>query len=144
MRDLNIDYVDLYKSIDGFIRDAYSSAEGVSEYIRQMEANDYIGRQTITTWKDDYALLKHARWLRNQLAHEVGFDSDICEEDDYDYLEDFRERLFSGEDPMAKLNKSQESHRQRQAPRTAAQPLPNRIPMKRESVLARIIRFFWH
>ncbi len=83
MRDLNIDYVDLYKSIDGFIRDAYSSSEGVSEYIRQMEANDYRGRQTIATWKDDYALLKHARWIRNQLAHEVGFDSDLCEEDDY-------------------------------------------------------------
>ena len=33
--------IDLYKSADRFIRDAYRSAEGVSEYIRQMEQNDY-------------------------------------------------------------------------------------------------------
>ena len=31
MRDLNIDFMDLYKRADCFIKDAYSSSEGVSE-----------------------------------------------------------------------------------------------------------------
>lgn len=31
MRDLNIDFMDLYKRTDRFIKDAYSSSEGVSE-----------------------------------------------------------------------------------------------------------------
>ena len=34
MRDLNIDFMDLYKRTDRCIKDAYSSSEGVSEYIR--------------------------------------------------------------------------------------------------------------
>ena len=37
MRDLNIDFMDLYKCVDKFTRDAYGSAEGVSEYIRHFK-----------------------------------------------------------------------------------------------------------
>lgn len=113
MRDLNIDLMDLYKSVDKFIRDAYGSAEGVSEYIRQMEQNDYKGRRYVSTWGADYDMLKHLRWIRNQLSHEVGYDSDICEESDYDWLDLFRGRLYSANDPMAIMNKSEEAERQR-------------------------------
>ncbi len=35
MRDLNIDFMDLYKRTDRFIKDAYSSSEGVqSTYVQ--------------------------------------------------------------------------------------------------------------
>ena len=113
MRDLNIDFMDLYKSVDRFIRDAYSSAEGVSEYIRQMEQNDFKGRRYVATWGADYDKLKRLRWIRNQLSHEVGYDSDICEESDYDWLDTFRGRLYSSNDPMAIMNKVEEAERQR-------------------------------
>ena len=113
MRDLNIDFMDLYKSVDRFIRDAYSSAEGVSEYIRQMEQNDFKGRRCVATWVADYNNLKHLRWIRNQLSHEVGYDSDICEESDYEWLETFRGRLYSANDPMAIINKAEEAEQQR-------------------------------
>lgn len=113
MRDLNIDFMDLYKSVDKFIRDAYGSSEGVSEYIRQMEQNEYKGRRYVSTWDDDYAMLKHLRRIRNQLSHDVGYDSDICEQSDHDQLNAFRNRLYSTNDPMAIMNKAEEAERQR-------------------------------
>ena len=115
MRDLNIDFMDLYKSVDKFIRDAYSSSEGVSEYIRQMENNDFKGRRYVATWAADYDKLKHLRWIRNQLSHEVGYDSDICEDADYAWLETFRSRLYSANDPMAMLNRAEKAEQKRLA-----------------------------
>ena len=115
MRDLNIDFMDLYKSVDRFIRDAYSSTEGVSEYIRQMEQNDFKGRRYVATWSADYDKLKRLRWIRNQLSHEVGYDSDICEDADYDWLEVFNQRLYSSNDPLSAMNKAENAERQRRA-----------------------------
>ena len=112
MRDLNIDFLDLYKRVDRFIRDAYSSNEGVSEYIRKMEINNYKGICYVQTWTSDYEKLKHLRWIRNQLAHEVGYDSDICEESDYVWLESFYQHLFSAEDPLAVMVKQENAERQ--------------------------------
>ena len=105
MRDLNIDFMDLYKRADRFIKDAYSSSEGVSEYIRLMEADFIKGSSKIQGWKRDYDNLKHIRWIRNQLAHDVSFDSEICSVNEYEWLEEFYERLFSSEDPLAALKK---------------------------------------
>ena len=108
MRDLNIEFMDLYKRIDRFIKDAYSSSEGVSEYIRLMERHSDEGNIRVYSWKSDYKNLKHARWIRNQLAHEVDYDSDICSDDDYEWLEDFYNRLFSSDDPLSLLRKTEQ------------------------------------
>lgn len=105
MRDLNIDFMDLYKRADRFIKDAYSSSEGVSEYIRLMEDDFIKGSSNIQGWKRDFDNLKHIRWIRNQLAHEVSYDSEICSVNEYEWLEEFYERLFSAEDPLAVLRK---------------------------------------
>ena len=113
MRDLNIDFLDLYKRVDRFIRDAYASSEGVSEYLRQMEQNDFKGRNLVPNWATDYNWLKRLRWIRNQLSHEVGYDSDICEEADYLWLEEFRSRLYAANDPMSMLRKNKNAERQR-------------------------------
>lgn len=113
MRELNIDFMDLYKSVDRFIRDAYRSNDGVSEYIRQMEQNAYRGVRYVATWKADYDMLKHLRRIRNQLAHEVGYDSDLCEESDYDWLEDFNNRLYNTTDPISSMNRAEKAEQQR-------------------------------
>ena len=113
MRDLNIIFLDLYKSVDRFIRDAYSSTEGVSTYIRVMEENDRKGQRYVKTWSADLATLKHVRWIRNQLAHEVSYDSDICKQSDYADLEDFYQRLFSASDPLALMDKNEKAEIQR-------------------------------
>ena len=107
MRDLNIDFMDLYKRVDRFIKEAYSSSEGVSEYIRLMEADFIKGSSKIQGWKRDYDNLKHIRWIRNQLAHEVSYDSEICSVNEYEWLEEFYERLLSTEDPLAALKRTE-------------------------------------
>ena len=113
MKDLNIDFLDLYKKVDKFIKDAYSDNEGVSSYIRMMETNNIRGARYVYSWQVDYERLKHMRWLRNQLAHEVDYDSDICEESDYDWLSEFYDRLFSAEDPLACLKKQEDAEKRR-------------------------------
>lgn len=44
MRDPNISFLETYKSVDMFIRDAYGTKEGVSYYIGLMEKRNPIGR----------------------------------------------------------------------------------------------------
>ena len=156
MRDLNIDFVDLYKRVDRFIRDAFASSEGVSEYLRQMEQNAFKGRGLVPTWATDYNRLKRLRWIRNQLSHEVGYDSDICEEADYLWLEEFRSRLYATSDPMSELRKNenadkqryeeerrryQEQKRRQQAAVSEQTQTPHVLP-KRKSLLEKIKSFF--
>ena len=126
MRDLNIDFMDLYKSVDNFLKDAYSSSVGVTEYITQMEKNSFKGQSCVPSWNEDYSKLKHLRWIRNQLAHEVGYNSDICAPEDYDWLKDFYNRLFSANDPVARLRKAEAMQRQRQntRPQQSTRPWP--------------------
>ncbi len=107
MRDLNIDFMDLYKRVDRFIKDAYCSSDGVSEYLRLMESKNYKGSRYVAGWNSDYDSLKHSRWIRNQLAHEVDYDSDICSNEEYEWLEEFYTRLFSSDDPLGKLHKAE-------------------------------------
>ena len=111
MRDLNIDFLEEYKSVDKFIKDAYESAEGVTEYIRSMEESYNEGSNSLDSkkWDDDFRRLKIIRHIRNQLAHEASIDSDVCDEFDYDWLCDFRKRLLSGDDPLALLRKAKSS-----------------------------------
>lgn len=115
MRDLNIDFLELYKDVDKFIREAYSSADGVTEYIRNMEQYSIKGPRYVDTWKKDYDMLQRVKRIRNQLAHDVRFDSDICEENDYDWLYNFHRRLFSAEDPLAMMIKQEKAESQRRA-----------------------------
>ncbi len=123
MRELNVDFADLYKEVDNFIKDAYSSEHGVSEYLRQMEAETLKGRRLLSAWDTDYKELKRLRWIRNQLSHEVGYDSDITEEFDYDWLKNFRARLYSSSAPLSVLRKAEESEKQKRVAnrRTAGQ-----------------------
>ena len=47
-----------------------------------------------STWDADYKQLKHFRWLRNQLAHEVGtLNADFCTEEDLALLKKFYSRI---------------------------------------------------
>ena len=146
MRELNIDFLDLYKSVDRFIRDAYSSNEGVSSYIRIMEADRCKGTRYVKTWADDYDMLKHIRWIRNQLAHEVGYDSDICTESDYSWLLSFKEQLYAGDDPLSLMDKSEKAEDQRRnAMQKQSRPVPQAQPQQskaKTTLWEKIKRFF--
>lgn len=105
MRKLDMDYLELYKRVDQFIKDLYKSEEGVSEYVRQMKAYDLEGATMVTAWTDDYKTIKRLRRVRNKIVHEVDSDFDGCTDEDYDNLQDFYDCLFNIVDPLAVLDK---------------------------------------
>ena len=110
MKERNINFLEKYKTVDKLIKDAFGTKDGVTEYIRLMESKNSIGIKKVPSWKDDYFKLKHARWVRNQLAHEASIDSDICKKEDYDWLCGFCNRLLKGQDALALLsNKTKKS-----------------------------------
>ncbi len=117
MLTLNLEFQEEYKRLDRLCKDYLSSAEGVSEYIRQMEATPWSNRLYVFTWEDDYKQLKHVRWVRNQLAHEVGsLNSDVCTEGDLDWVQSFYNRILNGSDPFTIIReaKAEEALRAKQ------------------------------
>ena len=89
MRELNIEFQEQYKRLDKLCRDMYSSSEGVSAYIQDMENTSYKERQAVDNWDAVYKKLKHARWMRNQLAHDISIDTDFCDVSDIEFIKRF-------------------------------------------------------
>ena len=111
MQALDNDFFELYKRLDNCCRDIYSSRNGVSEYIVQMEQYT-SGKYRVYAWDEDYKMLKHLRWIRNQIAHDSrGFS--FCQPQDIKALQNFYNRLLSGQDPLALLRKSMKSETQK-------------------------------
>lgn len=112
MNYLCIEFQEEYKRLDHLCKDYLRSKEGVSEYIRQMESTSWRERGYVYTWEEDYKQLKHIRWVRNQLAHEVGtLNSDICSEEDLAYVKSFYSRIMSGNDPFTLVRKAKEKQK---------------------------------
>ena len=106
MVEQNIYFQELYKKLDNLCKDCYNSQEGVSEYIRQMDKYMSAGERYVEYWNIEYSNLKHIRWIRNQLAHEVGtFNSDIVKDADILFVSSFHEKVLNAEDPLSILRK---------------------------------------
>ena len=119
---LNISFLELYKSIDQNIKDAYSSDNGITKYIDLMYENRNAARNN--SWNNDLRRLKRVRDIRNQLVHDVAvsYYSDICSQEDYEWLEVFYNRLMTANDPLSLERKQRErSYRQ---PRNVYAPPP--------------------
>lgn len=120
---LSIDFQETYKRLDRLCKDYLSSNEGVSEYIRQMENTAWIDRRYVVSWEADYKQLKHVRWVRNQLAHEVGtLEAGICTTDDLNYIKDFYNRILNGNDPFTLIRKAKEIEREQQKEKQRLHP----------------------
>lgn len=101
---INMMFQEEYKSLDKLCKECYSSTDGVSEYIRQMETQPYSVRKFIVSWEDDYRTLKHVRWIRNQLAHEPNtLNSEICKKEDLDFVKKFYDRIMDSTDPLTQI-----------------------------------------
>ena len=129
MQALDNDFFELYKRLDNCCRDIYSSRNGVSEYIVQMEQYT-SGKYRVYAWDEDYKMLKHLRWIRNQIAHDSrGFS--FCQPQDIKALQNFYNRLLSGQDPLALLRKSMKSETQKKEQKTNSVP---KIRPKKNSI----------
>lgn len=94
---------DEFKRVDMICGDMFSCRHGISEYIHEMERTASYGRYRVPLWDEDYRNLKHIRWLRNQLVHEMAAVN--CDRSDVEWLEDFHRRILSGQDPLAVLGR---------------------------------------
>ena len=113
MLELNVKFHEEYKRLDALCKDMFSSKDGVTQYICEMEYTELKYSRQIYNWDDIYHKLKHMRWVRNQLAHEVGaFDYDLCTEDDVEWLECFYNAILHACDllaTVAKMKRQQEA-----------------------------------
>lgn len=114
MIELNVKFQEKYKQLDFLCKDIFSSKDGVSKYISVMENTSPSYSRLVIGWEYIYKQLKHFRWIRNQLAHQVGaFDSDLCTDSDIQWLSDFYNSVLRRTDPLAKIGqiKSQNQNR---------------------------------
>ncbi len=106
MKKLNDIFFSEYKETDNYIKSATVFERGISGYIDKMMETGYTHGKN-PEWDLDLKNLKHARWIRNKLAHEEPFDSDICSSDDLYFIVDFRKRIANGTDPLSSKRKKQ-------------------------------------
>lgn len=94
-----------YKRLDKLCSEMYSCQSGISAYICEMEDKAYQGQRRVCSWNSDYKMLKHVRWVRNQIAHDSG-TYQISEPGDLTFVRNFCRRIFSGKDPLTLLQAS--------------------------------------
>lgn len=112
MKETNINFQEEYKRLDLLCKDIFSSKEGISRYITEMENTEATFSRVIKNWDLTYKQLKHMRWMRNQLAHEPGtYQSNLCSEEDVAWLENFYNSILNRTDPLVEIEKIKESHK---------------------------------
>ncbi len=99
MQQLEVEYFDEYKAVDNICRDMLSADQGVSEYIRQMEDIESYACRQVKGWYEKYKMLKHLRWIRNQIAH--GEQQAEITPDDLAEIKNFHGQLLNVKDPLS-------------------------------------------
>lgn len=126
IRTDNYKFLEEYKRLDALCNDIFGVKDGVSEYIRQMNATPLEFR-VYDDWEGCHGRLIRLRHLRNKLVHEPGaFDEVYCTDRDMAWLHFFRNQLLQRADPLvlaAAEQKRREKFARQSAPRkqTAAQ-----------------------
>lgn len=87
MTKLEIEFLEEYKRLDKLCQDMLSSLSGVSEYINRMESFYKDGSYYIDDWNESYKTLKHLRWLRNKIVHNI--DESDCSFEELEALKYF-------------------------------------------------------
>ncbi len=104
-------FIDEYKRVDNFLKDQLSSDTGVSTYIEEMK-KILERRYNNTSFLSDYKSLKHYRYIRNKIVHEVGCsESNMCDEEDILWVKTFYLRLMNGEDPLSLHHKEKMTYK---------------------------------
>ena len=139
-------FIDSYKRLEKLCGEIYNDNHGVSSYIDEM-VNMPIGARYVSGWDDDLKQLKHYRWVRNQIVHDPGCsEENMCEYGDAQWLDNFRSRIMSANDPLALYRKArspQPTQRPRQTytpePRTHTYPQRTSTPQSSAGCLTYVI-----
>ena len=70
-----------------------------------MEKIDFYGSLKVKGWNEKYKMLKHLRWIRNQIAH--GEQQAEIVADDLIELKNFHDQLLNVKDPLAMVLQNQ-------------------------------------
>lgn len=90
-----------YKHLDKLCSDCMHDRRGITAYIEEMQ-NTPQGYYYVPSWNEDLKMLKHYRWVRNQIAHEPDCDEqNMCVPADAQWLEHFYRRMMNQTDPLA-------------------------------------------
>lgn len=106
-----------FSQLEKLLNDMYGRQEGkgsVTVYIDLMKEKQQTDRDVydVDDWEEDLRSLKNIRYKRNKIAHESdAMDADMCDEEDVLWLENFRERVMRGTDPLAQLTRMKEQQR---------------------------------
>ena len=115
MTDLENKFFEEFIRLEKLCNEIYDTKNGVSSYIEDMEENAAAGRG-INGWQEDYKALKHVRYVRNQIAHELD-EAYTAEKSDVDYVKSFYRRIMNEDDPLSRLatyRREQKQARQRE------------------------------
>lgn len=99
-------FTDSYKRLEKLCSEIYGDNHGLSIYIDEMISKPN-GAYYVSGWDEDLKQLKHYRWVRNQISHEPGCtEENMCKPSDAQWLENFRLRIMSSNDPLALYRKA--------------------------------------
>lgn len=119
MTETDLAFFEEYKAVDKLCREMLRENEGVSAYLRQMEATDRRQSILVPGWEEDYKLLKRFRYLRNQIAHDSSSSFGVVLPEDLTRLNQFHTRLWNQDDPFGRLRRAEQSRREQEQKRRA-------------------------
>lgn len=110
MDNIEILFFEEYKKLDNLCKDLFKSDRGVSQYIEEMECTPFTKSRLVESWQDDYKMLKHVRWIRNNIAHNNDYSG--CNKSDVKSVKDFYKKIINQKDPFSVIaQNSRELHR---------------------------------
>ena len=107
MNNNEIVFFDEYKKLDNLCKDILGADQGVTAYITEMENTSFSKKSMVASWDSTYKMLKHVKWVRNDIAHGNG-DSE-CEQEDIDFVRDFYKKIMNQTDPFGIIHKSEKA-----------------------------------
>lgn len=99
MNQRDNEFFEEYKNLDKLCGEILNCEKGVSTYITIMEESTPC-KTAGTIWNGDYKLLKHLRYVRNQIAHDTG-DSAVSTDEDLYNVKRFVNRILKQDDPLS-------------------------------------------
>ena len=99
-------FLESYKHLEKICSEMFRNDRGLSAYIDEM-INNPNGSRYVNSWDEDLKKLKHYKWVRNQISHVPGCnESNMCDESDKKWLDDFYYRIMNQKDPLAMYRKA--------------------------------------
>ena len=109
----NMGFQEAYKRLEKLCGEITGDTQrGVTAYIEEMGTTP--GGRAVVGWDEDLRMLKHCRWARNRISHEPGCtEENTCEPGDTAWVKQFRKRIMTEDDPLARYRKMREAKAER-------------------------------